>query len=50
MKISHLFPDPMTRALLEAAERDEDAEPVQAREPEPLLTPGAEAALIFEFA
>ena len=45
MKISHLFDDPLVKALCEAAERDEgDAAPV-AREPEPVLTGGAEAPL-----
>lgn len=42
MRIAHLFDDPLTRAMLEAAERDEgDAATVTAREPEPILPGGA---------
>ena len=50
MKISHLFDDPLVRALREAAERDDDAAPVLAREPEPLLIGGAEAERELELA
>ena len=51
MKISHLFSDPLVKALLEAAERDDcDPAPVLAREPEPLLTGGAEAERELEAA